>query len=118
RGAMTAPVGYLVTVALAAWCTFFAVVAPRRPWLMGRVSWLFGMLINELPFLAIYYLVASTAVAAAEGDLDSPSGRAAAGVAVATIAGLAVAAWRGVRTDRAVEQALVQGLGADWRARV
>ncbi|WP_235737510.1 hypothetical protein, partial [Nocardioides alcanivorans] len=67
EGAMTAPVGYLVTVALAAWCTFFAVVAPRRPLLVGRVSWLFGMLINELPFLAIYYLVASTALAAGRG---------------------------------------------------
>ncbi|MDN5744137.1 MAG: alpha/beta hydrolase [Nocardioidaceae bacterium] len=115
---MSVPVGYVVTVVLAAWCTFFAVVAPRRPGPVARMSWLFGFLINEMPFLGIYYLVASTGLAAAEGDLDSRAGKITAGLAVITIAGLAVSAWWGVRSDRAVEHALEQGLGTAWRDRV
>jgi hypothetical protein len=55
------PIGYLVTVALVAWCTVFA-LAPPRP---GRsspsnLSYWFGFLINELPFVAFYWLLAST----------------------------------------------------------
>lgn len=115
---MNAPIGYVVTVALAAWCTFFAVVAPRRPNVLAKASWLFGMVINELPFLAIYYLVAATALAAAEGDLDSGIGKFTAALAVVTVAGLIVSAQRGVRTKQSVERALALGLGADWRDRV
>jgi len=111
---MTWPVGYLITVAITAWCTFFAVVAPRRPNLLAKSSWFFGMIINEVPFLAIYILIASTVLAAVEGDLNQLPGRIAAGAAGVVIAGLCVAAWRGVRSDRAVERALAQGLGADW----
>lgn len=114
---MNAPIGYVVTVSLAAWCTFFAVVAPRRPNMLAKASWLFGMVINELPFLAIYYLVAATALAATEGDLGSGIGQFTAALAVVTVAGLTVSAWRGVRTDRSVERALSQGLGAGWRSR-
>src|SRR5699024_3735906 len=80
--------------------------------------WRFGMVINEVPFLAIYLLVASTALAAVEGDLHGPVGRIAAGGAVVVLAGLAVASWRGIRTDRAVDRALARGLGADWADRV
>ncbi|WP_328471418.1 alpha/beta hydrolase [Streptomyces sp. NBC_00448] len=112
------PVGYLITVALIAWCTFFAVVSPRRPGPVASMSFVFGLLPNELPFVAIYALVASTALAAAQGDLGSTGARAVAGVAAATVVGLAVAAWRGVRSDRAVGQALREGLGADWRDHV
>ncbi|MGW4499760.1 alpha/beta hydrolase [Micromonospora sp. NPDC004336] len=112
------PMGYVVTVALAAWCTFFAVVAPRRPHPVAMMSWFFGMVINELPFLGIYFLVAATALAASEGDLDSTGAKITAGVAAVVIAGLVVAAWRGIRSDRAVGQALEQGLGTGWRSRV
>ncbi|QDP98969.1 alpha/beta hydrolase [Microlunatus elymi] len=111
------PIGYLLPVVIAAWCTFFALVAPRRPQLVARASWFFGMVINEVPFLAIYLLTAATVMAVAQGDLDSTLAKIAAGVAVLTIAGLAVVAWRGVRSDRAVGEALHVGLGDDWRNR-
>lgn len=112
------PMGYVVPMVLLAWCTFFAVVAPRRPHPLATMSFWFGLVINEVPFLAIYALVASTALAAVEGDLGSPWGRAAAGLAAVTLAGLVVCAWRGVRTDQVVERALAQGLGTGWRDRV
>lgn len=115
---MIGPVGYVVTVAIAAWCTFFAVVAPRRPNLLAKMSWFFGMIVNEVPFLVIYYLVASTVLAATEGDLDSVGGRIAAAMAAVVVAGLIIAAWRGVRSDGAVRAALQRGLGSDWRDRV
>ncbi|WP_445526319.1 alpha/beta hydrolase [Streptomyces cyslabdanicus] len=110
--------GYLTTTALLAWCTFFAVVAPRRPRPLASMSFWFGLILNEVPFLGIYALVASTALAAAQGDLESPGAKATATVAAVTAAGLAVSAWRGLRTDQAVGRALEQGLGTGWRERV
>ncbi|MFI9600903.1 alpha/beta hydrolase [Streptomyces sp. NPDC052043] len=112
------PIGYLVTTALLAWCTFFAVVAPRRPRPLASLSFWFGLILNEVPFLGIYALVACTALAAAQGDLGSLGAKATVGVAVVTAAGLAVSAWRGLRTDQVVGRALEQGLGTGWRERV
>ena len=40
----------------------------------GLVSWLFGFLLNELPFVAFFWLAASTLLAAVQGDLASPIG--------------------------------------------
>jgi len=115
---MTWPIGYIITVVIVGWCTFFAVVAPRRPNLLAKMSWFFGMVVNELPFLAILFLLAATALAAAEGDLASPAGRIAGAVAILVIAGLVVAAWRGVRSDRAVRAALERQWGLQWRQQV
>lgn len=115
---MCMPIGYLFAVALLTWCTFFAVVAPRRPRPLASMSFWFGLAINEVPFVGMYLLVASTALAAEEGDLESAGSKVVAVVAAVTIAGLAVSAWRGVRTDRAIRRALAEGLGDGWRDRV
>ncbi|MGW0947843.1 hypothetical protein ACWD4O_35555 [Streptomyces sp. NPDC002623] len=45
------PMGYVVTTALFAWCTFFAVVAPRRPRPLATMSFWFGLGLNEVPFV-------------------------------------------------------------------
>ncbi|MEQ6897385.1 alpha/beta hydrolase [Microbacterium sp. KR10-403] len=115
---MTWPIGYIITVVIVGWCTFFAVVAPRRPNLLAKMSWFFGMVVNELPFLAILFLLAATALAAAEGDLASPAGRITGAVALLVIVGLVVAAWRGVLSDRAVRAALERHWGPQWRQQV
>lgn len=115
---MTWPVGYVITVVIIGWCTFFACVAPRRPHLLARSSWFFGMVINEVPFLAIYLLIASTVLAVSEGDVDSAVGQVAVGFFGMVLVGLVIVAWRGVLSDRAVERALDRGLGAGWRGRV
>ncbi|HEV8163704.1 MAG TPA: alpha/beta hydrolase, partial [Actinomycetota bacterium] len=88
------PVGYLVTVAFVGWCTLFALAPPRpRQSSPSNKSYWFGYLLNELPFLAFYWLFAATLLAFSQGDLGSPGGWAAFGVAVLTTAGLVVVAW-------------------------
>lgn len=67
------PVGYLWTVAIVAWCTVFALASPRpqRSSPSNLSDW-FGYLVKESPFIAIYWLLASTLLAFIEGDIDPP----------------------------------------------
>ena len=64
------PVGFSIGVLVA---------GRRRPFPYGRAptrgpraspSFIFESVANELPFLVVYWLVANTAVAAAQGDID------------------------------------------------
>ncbi|MGH8969208.1 MAG: alpha/beta hydrolase [Actinomycetes bacterium] len=114
----TVPIGYLVTATLVALCTLLALAPLRRPWALGRMSWRFAFLLNELPFVAFCYLLASTLLAIGQGDIDSPYGWLALGVAVLAMAGLPAVAWRGLRAGPAVDHALREGLGADWRTSI
>ncbi|MFI8091862.1 alpha/beta hydrolase [Streptomyces sp. NPDC086080] len=110
------PIGYLMATALVTWCTLFAAVAPRRPRLMGALSFRFGLVLNELPFLGLYWILASTLPALAQGDTASPGGRAVLGAAVLTTAALGVVIRRGLRARPVVEDALSEGLGVGWRS--
>lgn len=56
----TVPIGYLVTVTLVAWCTLLALAPLRRPGGLGALLFRFGVVVNELPFIAFYCLLAST----------------------------------------------------------
>ena len=85
---------------------------------LGIMSCLFGFLVNELPFVAFYWLLASTLLAIGQGDIDSPGGWVAFGLAVLTTVGLVVVAWRGLRAGPAVDHALTEGLGAGWRTAI
>ena len=110
---MTVPVGYLWSVAVVALGTVLALRPLRRPWPLGTLSFCFGIVVNELPFVAFYWLLASTLVALAQGDLSAPGGLAALGVAALTTAGLGVVAWRGLQAGPAIEQAIRRELGDD-----
>ena len=118
------PIGYLVNVGLLASCTLFALTPPRpRQTSPSNLSFWFGFLANELPFIALYLLVASTLLAIGQGDisradLDSPGGWVTFAVVALTIVGLGLVAWRGLRAGPAVEHALNEGLGATWRRTV
>ena len=113
------PIGYLWSVALVAWCTAFALAPPRpRRSSPSNLSYWFGFVLNELPFVALYWLLASTALAVAQGDIDSPVGWAAFGLAVMTTVGLVLVARRGLQARRAVDHALSEGLGAGWRTEI
>jgi acetyl esterase/lipase len=113
------PFGYLVTVTFVAGCTLLALAPPRpRHSSPSNKSFWFGYLLNELPFLAFYWLLASTLLAFGQGDLASPGGWAALGVAVLTTVGLVIVAWRGLWAGPAVDHALDEGLGGGWRATV
>jgi acetyl esterase/lipase len=113
------PIGFLGAVTLVAWCTLFALVPPRpRRSSPSNMSYWFGYLLNELPFAAFYWLLASTLLAIGQGDVDTPVGRVAFGLAVLTTVGLGVVAWRGLRARSAVDHAVTEGLGAGWRAAI
>ncbi len=115
----TVPIGYLVGVAIIAWCTLFAVAPPRpRQSSPSNMSYWFGFLLNELPFAAFFLLLASTLLAFGQGDIESPGGWVVFGLAVLTTVGLVVVAWRGLRTGPAIDHALSEGLGAGWRTAI
>jgi acetyl esterase/lipase len=110
------PIGYLLAVLLVAWAAVFA-LAPRRPPTSQRssMSFWFGFLVNELPFVAFLWLLASTLLAAAQGDLGTPVGLVGVAIAGLTTAGLAVIVRRGLQARPAVEHALDEGLAPGWR---
>jgi hypothetical protein len=113
------PIGYVVAVTFVAWCTLFAVAPPRpRQSSPSNKSYWFGFLLNELPFVAFYWLLASTLLALGQGDIGSPGGWVAFGVAVLATVGLVVVARRGLRAGSTVDHALSEGLGAGWRAAI
>ena len=115
----TVPFGYLTSTVLVAWCTLFALAPPRpRRSSPSNVSYWFGFLLNELPFVAFYWLLASTLIAVGQGDIDSPVGWVAFGLAVVTTVGLVVVAWRGLRARPVLDHALSEGLGAGWHAAI
>ena len=113
------PIGYLVAVIVVAWCTLFALAPPRpRRSSPSNLSFRFGYLLNELPFVAFSWLLASTLLAFRQGDIDTPGGWMAFGGAVLATAGLVALAWRGLQAGPAVEHALGEGLGAGWRTTI
>ncbi|MFI0351281.1 alpha/beta hydrolase [Actinomadura sp. 9N407] len=111
------PLGYLMTVTLAACGTLLALAPPSRPRPLREVSMRLGLVVNELPAIVFLWLLASTALAVAEGDAGTPVGLLAAGLIVPTSAGLALTARRALRAGPVVERALHEGLGTDLRPR-
>ncbi len=105
----------MITTVIIAWCTLLALAPPRRPFAAGAMSFLFGFVLNELPFVAFAYLFASTCLSLGQSGLDSPASWAVLSVAILTTAGLVVVAWRGLQAGNAVSRALAEGLGPGWR---
>jgi hypothetical protein len=68
------PVGYLVSVAFVACCSAFALAPLRRPRTLGLLSWWLGLVINELPFVAFYWILAATLPAFGQRDIDTAGG--------------------------------------------
>jgi hypothetical protein len=106
------PVGYLVSVALVALVTL---VPPRS---LGNLSFRLGLGLNEVPTAGFYWLLIWTSLAFVQGAINSVGGWATVGLAALTTAGLAVVAWRGLRARPALEQAMAEALGADWRTAI
>jgi acetyl esterase/lipase len=111
---MSVPVGYLISTALAAAAALLAVAPLRRPPILAGLSFRLGLVINELPFVAFYYLAASTVLAISQHDVSSAGGWAAFALAVLATAGLGVIVWRGLQTGPVVHAALAEAFGDDW----
>lgn len=110
--------GYVLSVAVVALGTLFALVSPQRPRPLAALSFRLGVALNEVPILGVCWLLAWTLLAFAQGDIRTPGGWGAVGLATLAAVGLVVIAWRGVRAAPAVERAFAEGLGPDWRAAV
>jgi acetyl esterase/lipase len=112
----TLPFGYVLSVALLAFCTATMVVGPRPPHTTQNYwGWWATFLLNELPFLAFYVLTADSLLALAQGDLTSPGGLVALGMAVLTVAGLAVLVRRALATGGVLRRCLADGAGIELR---
>ncbi|HYN95140.1 MAG TPA: alpha/beta hydrolase [Pilimelia sp.] len=110
----TVPIGYVLSVALLAFCTATAVIGPR-PAHTTPSYWSFWatLLINELPFLALYALTANSVLAFVQGDLTSPGGLVAFAVTVLTAGGLAVLIRRALTTGAALRRAFADDAGIE-----
>jgi len=95
-------IGYWWTVALISWGV---VCALTRWWRLGALAAIPALLASELPFIAGYWLIASTVLALVDGDLDSPGGAAGAAVALLALAGLVVMVGRAMRAHAALHNA-------------
>jgi acetyl esterase/lipase len=94
------PIGLLVPVVLVGWGTACALTRWRRLGGLARVP---ALVTNELPFLAGYLLIASCALALAQGDLDSLGGVIVGVGAVVVFLGLVVIVLRSRRADAALQ---------------
>ena len=112
------PIGYLIPLTLVTLSTWFALVPFRRPWALGGFSFYLGPFVNELPFLAFFWLLMETLLAINEGDLHTAGGRFALGIAFLVTVGLGVVVRRGLQAGPAIERALAEGLGWEWRTQV
>jgi acetyl esterase/lipase len=109
------PIGYLVTTGIIALITLSAVSRhrPSRSSPYG-LRGMFGFLLNW-PLAVFLLLAASTALAVAQNGVGSPVFWIGLGLALFATAGLAVLGRRARGTGPALERALDEGLGADWR---
>ncbi len=98
--------------------TLFALAPPRRPKALAFLAHRLGLLVNELPFLCLIVLLASTSLVVAQGDLGSGGAWALLVLAVAIVAGISLVVRRALRTAATVERAMGVGLGAGWRSSI
>jgi acetyl esterase/lipase len=84
---------------LVGWATVCALTSWRR---LGPVARFPALLLNELPFLACYFLLASAALALAEGDLDSAGGLVVGVATLVVLLGLVVIVGQALQADAAL----------------
>jgi acetyl esterase/lipase len=104
------PFGLLVPVVVVGWGTVCALTRWQR---LGKAARVPALVTNELPFLASYLLIGSTALALVQGDLDSIGGIIVGVAALVVLLGLAVVIRRARRADAALHNPTP--LGRSWR---
>ena len=109
-------VGYLVSVLVGTVATSLSLWPRPTRGPRFTLSFVFESVANELPFLVVYWLVANTALAVAQGNIDSPLGWVALAIAVCTLAGSAFVIGRAAQAGAVLDDVLMAGLGNEWRA--
>ena len=102
------PVGYLVGVIVVAIPTLFALVPLRS---VPNLSFRLGLLLNEVPIIGFYWLLFDTALAFAQGDINTAGGWATVGLAAVITAGLAAITRRQLQARPVLERAMAEALG-------
>ena len=97
------PIGLIVPVVLVGWATACALTSWRR---LGGLARAPALVLNELPFLAGYLLIASTVLALAQGNLYSTAGVIVAVVALVELLGLVLIVRRALRADAALHNSM------------
>jgi acetyl esterase/lipase len=92
-------IGLLVPVVLVGWGAACALTSWRRLGGLARVP---ALIVNELPFLAGYLLIASTGLAVAQGQLDSVGGFVTGAAVVVVLLGLVAIVRRARLADAAL----------------
>jgi acetyl esterase/lipase len=111
---MAVPIGYVVTAAPIAGCAALALMPLRRPPILAALTFRLTLAINELPFIAFYYLAAASVLLIGQHDVTSPGGWVALGLGVLATVSLSVIAWRGLQTGPVVHAALAEAFGDSW----
>lgn len=109
------PIGYLISVLVAAAAAALSLWPRPTRGPRASPSFIFESVANELPFLVVYWLVANTAVAATQGDIDSPLGWVALAIAMCTLAGSALVIGRAAQARAVLDHALANYLGDNRR---
>ena len=109
------PVGFLITAGLVALGMAVSLRPPARSGLLGLPTWLLSTIPNESPFLALYWLGASTLLALSQGDFHGAWVWAAVGIAGGSFVCAPVLIQRSLRAAPAIEQALDDAIGPRWR---
>jgi acetyl esterase/lipase len=109
------PVGYLVGVIVVAIPTLFALVPLRS---VPNLSFRLGLLLNEVPIIGFYWLLFDTALAFAQGDINTAGGWATVGLAAVITAGLAAITRRQLQARPVLERAMAEALGPGWRSAI
>lgn len=113
------PVGYLISVAFVAIGTLFALWPVPWSHPLGRVSYFVGVVANELPFAAFFWMLLLPSVLAfVDGDIDSAGGWATVALAAVAAIGLAAIAYPALGERDRIKRAMDEGLGAGWRAAI
>jgi acetyl esterase/lipase len=86
---------------------------PSRSGLPGLATWFVSSIPNESPFLAFYYMAASTLLVFSQ--FHGAQVWVAVGLAAAPFAGTPILVRRSLRTAPAIEQALDRAVGPHWR---
>jgi len=108
---LSSEIVFLVLAALVAVSTALAVVAPRRPALLGFIAWMVGLVPNEVPFVCIGCSVILVAVFGFLGVFGSSLGVAGAVVLGLALVGQVVLVRRSAVTGVAVQEALDAAIG-------
>ena len=111
-------IAFFVLSLLGALATFLALVAPRRPPIVGAFAWIVGLVPVELPFACIGWSVFLLVLFGALGAFDSALGIAGVVLVALSIAGDLVLARRSAAAGTAVDRALRDALGADYEQQI